>query len=124
MPHEMIPPGWVDLARSAQDAAAPRYGVDPDPRPCASGVAFMAPRSTPVGGCCWTSAVDLDNRLVAGELEARWNDALIHVGQLEADRDEESCRVRRRRRSRRPLLPSHHSTKEVAECSSVASRSF
>lgn len=23
MPHEMIPPGWVDLARSAQDAAAP-----------------------------------------------------------------------------------------------------
>ena len=29
--------------------------------------------------------VDPDNRLVAGELEARWNDALVRVGQLEAD---------------------------------------
>jgi hypothetical protein len=31
-------------------------------------------------------AVDPDNRLVAGELERRWNDALARVGQLEADR--------------------------------------
>ena len=29
--------------------------------------------------------VDPDNRLVAGELEVRWNDALVRVGQLEAD---------------------------------------
>ena len=29
--------------------------------------------------------VDPDNRLVAGELEVRWNDALARVGQLEAD---------------------------------------
>ena len=30
-------------------------------------------------------AVDPDNRLVAGELEVRWNDALVRVGQLEED---------------------------------------
>ena len=40
-----------------------------------SGAACRAPYHT----------VDPDNRLVAGELEVRWNDALARVGQLEAD---------------------------------------
>ena len=39
--------------------------------------------------------VDPDNRLVAGELEVRWNDALVRVGQLEAI-DMDSYRVEKR----------------------------